>query len=274
MTEHSFDIKILTLPQLTAGQDWKLQLAHDRPHHLLIWITRGQGRVLLDGQRRGLGVHNALLIPSGALFALDLGRQGMGQVVVIPQGTPLRLPEIPRHLRIRDVHVQTELNGLIEAAQREQNSQRPLRQDALEAHAALMSVWLRRQIMQEEHVPTRRNAAARLSARYCAMVSARYASGAPMADYAAELGVTPTHLTRAVKATTGKTAADLLTERVVYAARSLLSETKQPAQDIARHLGFGSAAYFTRFMQQHTGHAPSKLRAAKPGQENNRQSRP
>lgn len=262
ITQHD-DIQILTLAQLTGGQDWKLQLAHDRSHHLLIWITRGQGRVLLDGQRRGLGTHNALLIPAGALFALDLGRQGMGQVVVIPQGTPLRLPEIPRHLRIRDVRVQSELSGLIEAAAREQSPPRPLRQDALEAHAALMSVWVRRQIMQDEHVPDRRNAAARLSARYCAMVSARFTSGAPMADYAADLGVTPTHLTRAVKAATGKTAADILTERVVYAARVLLHDTTQPAQDIARYLGIGSAAYFTRFMQQHTGHAPSKLRAPK-----------
>ncbi|MGJ8618145.1 MAG: helix-turn-helix domain-containing protein [Sulfitobacter sp.] len=261
MNQHYDDIQVLTLPQLSGGQDWKVQLAHDRPHHLLIWITRGQGRVLLDGQRRGLGMHNALLIPAGALFALDLGRQGMGQVVVIPQGTPLRLPEIPRHLRIRDVHVQSELSALIEAAQREQHPPRPLRQDALEAHTALMSVWLRRQIMLEEHVPSRRNAAARLSARFCAMVSARYLSGAPMAEYAAELSVTPTHLTRAVKASTGKTAADILTERVLYAARSLLSETRRPAQDIARHLGFGSAAYFTRFIQQHTGHPPSKLRA-------------
>ena len=254
------DIQIQTLPQLTGGQDWKLLLAHDRPHHLLIWITRGQGRVLLDGQRRGLGVHNALLIPAGALFALDLGRQGMGQAVVIPQGTPLRLPEIPRQLRIRNVHVQSELGSLIEVAQREQQQSRPLRQDALEAHAALMSVWLRRQIMQDEHVPDRRNAAARLSAKYCTMVAHRHQSGAPMADYAADLGVTPTHLTRAVKAATGKTAADLLTERVLYAARTLLADTAQPAKDIARHLGFGSAAYFTRFIQQHTGYPPSKLR--------------
>ena len=81
-----------------------------------------------------------------------------------------------------------------------------------------------------------------------------------MAEYAAELGVTPTHLTRAVKAATGKTAADILTERVVFAARSLLAETRQPARQIARHLGFGSAAYFTRYLQQHTGASPSQLR--------------
>ena len=81
-----------------------------------------------------------------------------------------------------------------------------------------------------------------------------------MAFYAKELGVTPTHLTRVVKQATGKTAAELLTERVVYAARLLLGETGHPARNIAQDLGFGSAAYCTRFMQQHTGMTPTRLR--------------
>lgn len=254
------DIQIVTLAQMSKGEEWRTALAHDNPYHLLIWITRGQGRVLFDGLRRGFGAHNAFWVPSGCLFSFDIGRQTTGQAVILPDATPLRLPEIPRHLRIRDVLVQNDLTNLIEAAQREQNSDKPLRQDALEAHAALMSVWLRRQILLDEHIPERRNAAGRLSQRFCAMLSEHYRSGAPMADYAEGLGVTPTHLTRAVKAATGKSAADLLTERTLHAARTLLMDTDQPAQNIARHLGFGSAAYFTRFIQHHTGATPSKMR--------------
>ncbi len=254
------DITITTLPQFSGGAEWRLTLAHDRPAHLLIWITRGQGRILLDGMRRGVGAHNTLFIPAESIFALDLGRQTTGHVVQIPVGTDLRLPEIPRHLRIRDVQSQGELTGLIEAATREHQGTRALRNDALEAHAALMSVWLRRQIVLDEHVPEKRNAAARLSQRFCALLPARHASGAPMADYAADLGVTATHLTRAVKAATGKTAAELLTERILHASRTLLADTDQPARAIAHHLGFGSAAYFTRFIQHHTGQPPSKLR--------------
>lgn len=255
------DIQIVTLSQMARGEEWRTALAHDNPYHILIWITRGQGRVLFDGLRRGFGAHNAFWVPAGCLFSLDLGRQTTGQAVILPAATPLRLPQIPRHLRIRDVLVQNELSGLIETAQREERSDKPLRQDALEAHAALMSVWLRRQILLDEHIPDRRNAAGRLSQRFCAMLVEHYRSGAPMADYAEGLGVTPTHLTRAVKAATGKSAADLLTERVLHAARSLLMDTSQPAQNIARHLGFGSPAYFTRFIQHHTGKPPTRLRA-------------
>ncbi|WP_299416824.1 AraC family transcriptional regulator [uncultured Sulfitobacter sp.] len=255
---------IQTLAQFGGGQSWRLALAHDRAHHTLLWFTRGQGRILMDGRRRGLGTHNAVFVPAQTLFAIDISPQTLGQVVTIPVGTPLRLPDMPRHLRVRDVHVQAELGALIEAAQREQSQTRPLAHDALEAHVALMSVWLRRQIMEEEHIPSPRSAGERLSRRFVQMIPKHFTSGAPVSFYAAELGVTPTHLSRAVKAATGKTAADLLTERVVHAARSLLEQTTHPARNIAAHLGFGSAAYFTRFMQQHAGAPPSQLRAQAP----------
>lgn len=255
------DLKIQTLTQLSGNAPWRLGLAHDRPHNTLFWFTRGQGRIMLDGRRRGLGTHNAVFVPANTLFSIDPGPQSLGQAVLIPVGTSLRLPELPRHLRVRDVHIQAEFTALIEAAHREQTQLRPLAQDALEAHFALMSVWLRRQIAMEEHTPTKRSAGERLSRRFAQMIPQHYTSGASMIFYATELGVTPTHLTRTVKAATGKTAADLLTERVVHAARTLLETTDHPARNIAQHLGFGSAAYFTRFMQQHAGRSPSQLRA-------------
>ncbi|WP_298969708.1 AraC family transcriptional regulator [uncultured Roseobacter sp.] len=255
-------LRILSLSQLSNGQDWRLSLAHDRAEHLLIWTTRGQGRVLLGGQRRGVGTHNAIIVPSRQLFALDLGRQGVGQVVVFPEATELSLPQMSRLLRIRDAGAMNELTTLIDAATREQIAGKPLCKLSMDAYGALISIWVQRQLGLEEHAPERRNAAARLSAAYCDRISAYFSHPMTMADHAEELGVTPTHLTRACKAATGKTAADLLTERVLYEARCLLASTKVPAQDIARHLGFGSAAYFTRFMQHHTNATPTALRKA------------
>lgn len=261
-TSDTHHITTRTLAQLGRGGDWQLGLMHDRPVQLLIWITRGQGLALLDGVRRGLGTHNALFVPVRTTMAIEMGRQSSGQVVVIPDATELRLPSQAHHLRIRDVSAQSEISVILEGLQREQTNGRPLVSEAMEAHTSLLSIWLRRQLGLDEHIPSRPNAAARLCRAFCRRVSVEFRSGAPMADYAEALGVTPTHLTRVCRASAGKTAADLLTERILYEARHLLSTEKAQIQDIARYLGFGSAAYFTRFMQHHTRHSPTALRKA------------
>ena len=255
-------ITMRTLAQLTRGGEWQLDLMHDRSVHLFIWITRGQGLALLDGAKRGVGTHNALFIPAGTTMALELGRQSSGQAVVIPDATELRFPGLAHHLRIRDVSAQSEINMILEGIQREQTNGRPLMSEAIEAQTSLLSIWLRRQLGLDEHMPSRPNAATRLCREFCRRVSAEFRSGAPMAEYAQALGVTPTHLTRVCRASTGKTAADLLTQRILYDARHLLSSENAQIQDVARYLGFGSAAYFTRFMHHHTGQSPSALRKA------------
>ena len=103
-------------------------------------------------------------------------------------------------------------------------------------------------------------AAQRLARRYAQALTRDFRTAQPMAAYADALDVTPTHLSRICRQCCGKTAADLLTERKLHAARVALESPRPPVQDVAKSLGFSSAAYFTRFIQTHTGKSPSQLR--------------
>ncbi|WP_425046546.1 helix-turn-helix transcriptional regulator [Primorskyibacter sp. S87] len=253
-------LKLMTLAQLSAGGAWQLELVHDRPSHVLVWFTRGQGVALFDGARHGIGAHNALFIPARHLMMLDVGRQGFGQALLIPPNTGITLPQSLLHLRIRDVSGQAELTALIEAMGREQNAQRPLCESALEAYGYLVAVWLRRHLDENALAHSRSSAARRLTRSYFQRLVTHYGEPGGVSSHAEALDVTPTHLNRVCRAQTGLTASALLTQRTLHAARSLLIATSVPAQDIARHLGFGSAAYFTRFIQQHCGTTPSALR--------------
>jgi len=138
-------IRISTIAQLSRGAGWRLSMLHDRPQHLLFWITKGQGVAVVQGRRRGVGAHNALFLPAQTLFSLDLGHQGFGQVLTFPATTSVSLPRSPVHLRVRDVTAQAELTGLIEAMQREDSGTRPFANEALDAYGALVAVWLHRQ---------------------------------------------------------------------------------------------------------------------------------
>lgn len=254
----------MTIAQWTSSGTgaWRAELPHSRDTHALVWLTKGQGRALVDGVRRGLSVHTALVIPARTLISFDLGKQSFGTVCTIPAGGPVLMPDQPTILRIRDVLVQADLTGILEAMQREQNAAKPFMDEAMNAHAALLTVWLRRAIIDHADDPAEFNAAQRLVMAYSALVERDYTTGKPMAAYAQALGVTPTHLTRACRSASGMTASELLTGRIVHAMRDLLETTDHPANRVASMLGFRSAAYFSRFVLQHTGKTPTALRRA------------
>ncbi len=252
-----------TLASMMPDGSWQLSLAHDRSKHLIVWVTRGQGVALLDGVRRGIGVHNAIFVPARSLFSIEIGRQGFAQVSEIPGQVGLSLPRQPVHVRTRDVNAQGELTGLFEAMTKEQAAQRPFMHAAMQAHAELIGIWLRRQMASAEPDSIATGPKRGLIRAYCQRITNRYASGAPMQDYAKALGVTPTHLSRVCRDAKGRTAAALLTERILHEARTLICQTDLSQKDIAAQLGIRSAAYFTRFIQHRTGSVPTALRRGK-----------
>ena len=263
MTKH---VKIMSIAQWSGAGTWRAELPHSHEHHALIWITRGQGRCMVEGVMRGLSVHTALCVPARTLFSLDMGKQGFGTVCTIPARSAVLMPDQPVLLRIRDVLAQAELTTILETMQREQSNARPFADEAMMAHAALLTVWLRRAIIDQPEDPPAHTAAQRLVMAYAALVERDYTTGKPMSDYARILGVTPTHLTRACRASAGMTASEMLTRRTAHAARDLLETTDHPANRVAAMLGFRSAAYFSRFVLQHTGKSPTALRKAKAGE--------
>lgn len=257
--DFSADIHAAPLASLSPDGAWQTALSHSRSDHLLIWITRGQGRMCLNGGQRGFGPHSAIFIPAGTLWSAEFSRQCLGHVLTM---TGPLLPPFPAsscHKRVTSLQEQTRLTSMFEAISREQSAQAPFWRRAVQAHCELAAISLRRQPDTGSQDP-RQTAAQRLCLAYCQRVAGLQDRQATMADHAAALKVTPTHLTRVCKAEAGKTAAALLTERQLHSARTLLIASDMPIRDIASQLGFGSAAYFTRFITQHTGQPPSGLR--------------
>ncbi len=256
-------ISLETTAQFTRGAPWRLSLPHDLPDDLLIWTTKGQAVASLNGCRRGIGAHCAMVVPAGTLFSLDLGRTGGGLVLSLSPdlAEDAQWPDRPRLLQLREVQAQAEITAALDAVQKEARSDQPFRMDACRAHVALLSVSLRRRIAEQPD-GKKPSGAQRLVNAFCALVGKHHGEGLALTDYARMLGVTPTHLTRSCKECGGVTAGDLLAQYSLYGARDLIETTATPLQDIAGQLGFGSAAYFSRFVQNQTGQSPSDLRRA------------
>lgn len=252
--------RIVAIPRLAAGGRWRVEAMRSISEPCLLWFTKGQGRITISGVTRGYTAHNAIFIPAGVMHGFEVGPQVFGSAVFFGKSSTVTLPAEPLHLRIREVHAQQELNVMLDMIQREIESDSPAHDRAARHYLGLLGVWLERQAAKAAGDRTRPDAARRLVARYTALLERAFHTGCGVADLAAELGVTPTHLTRCCKQSCGRSAHDLLAERRIFEARRLLAETDQPVGKIGTSLGFASPAYFTRAFQHLTGHSPSAFR--------------
>lgn len=256
-------VRIAALPRLIQAGRWRVEAMRSLREPVLFWFTQGQGRITVAGTTRGYGPNQAVFVPPGIMHGFEVAPRLQGTAVFFGRDHGLDLPATPQFLRPRDPVSQKELVAHLENIQRELETPRPAAVRAAQAHLGLLAVWIDRQMERErvnEPLPGRPLAAQKLVARYAALIERDFRSNRSVADYAVALGVTPTHLTRACRATCGKGAHALLEDRMLFDARRLLAETRMPIKDVALELGYRSAGYFTRAFQRSAGVTPSAFR--------------
>ncbi|SDW71665.1 helix-turn-helix domain-containing protein [Roseicitreum antarcticum] len=263
-------LRITPIARLAVGGKWRVESMRALREPVFLWFTSGQGRITVAGTTRGYGTHNAIYIPPGTLHGFEVGLRAHGTAVFFGSDHSPDLPSAPVHLRIRESGPQKEITGILENIQREADSGRAGSVRAARHHLGLLEVWLERQIGAHDATPASLDRSAdcaqRLSARYASLLERDFRTNSTVADYAAALGITPTHLSRVCKATSGRTAHALLQDRIVYEARRLLTETAHPVKDVAHSLGFSTPGYFTRMFQHNTGTTPTAFRKTQPHQ--------
>ncbi len=262
--EPSKRLRLLPISKFAAAPKWQLETMRALREPVFLWFTQGQGRINLGGSLRGFHPHNAIYIPAGTLHGFQALTRVQGTAVYFGQSHGLEMPEHPMHLRLRDAAQHAEIAHIIDAVQRELDGGRPKAEQAALHQLGLLAIWLERHAHalagEGQTARPRLNANERLTARYATLLEREFGSALNVTDYATALGVTPTHLTRACRASCGRTALAMLQERRLYEARRMLIETDVPVQDIARNLGFSTPGYFSRAFAQHIGEPPSHFR--------------
>ncbi|ADB36687.1 helix-turn-helix domain-containing protein [Spirosoma linguale] len=81
-----------------------------------------------------------------------------------------------------------------------------------------------------------------------------------ISDYARLLHISPNHLNKCVKRTTGQSARELLDEMVLLEAKVLLTHTDLSISEIAFKIGRQEPGNFTRFFRKKTGLSPRRFR--------------
>jgi AraC-like DNA-binding protein len=125
----------------------------------------------------------------------------------------------------------------------------------------LAALLLRVQRLEPEAGPGVAAADSAVLARFLAEVEHRFTETRQVDEYAKPIGCSVRTLTRASIAATGRTAKQLLDDRVALEAKRLLAESDLSAAEIGAQLGFTEPTNFGRFFARTVGCAPGQFRA-------------
>jgi len=95
---------------------------------------------------------------------------------------------------------------------------------------------------------------------YNDLVMKHYREWHHVSQYAEAMRLTLPHVCSTIKAYSGKTAGDMITDAILTDAKAQLKITNLQVKEIAFALGFENVAFFNRFFKSHTGVTPKVYR--------------
>jgi len=266
-----------TIAARSVLHEWEFEPhGHARLHQLLL-LESGRGVVQLEAGPQPLAPMTLVNVPPGEIhgFRFERGTQGYVATLAEEMRDELlaRAPDERRALaQARVLRADRALRATMREIWAEFNARSPGRALLLRGLcASLLARTARAARAARAAGPADESdeGAARgrlaesdtLLRRFEALLEAHYVEHWKVADYARALAVSPTHLSRVLRAATGGPASRLIDGRLMREARRHLAYTNLNISTIAYMLGFADPAYFSRVFTRALGVSPRRFRA-------------
>jgi len=236
---------------------------HARLHQILL-IERGGGRATLEGRIHALRPMRVVNVPIGHVhgFTFKPGTQGwvvtfaaemLDEVLTPSEG----LRRVLAHSTV--VRGTPRMRLAMEQIFAEFAGRHFARAHILRALSGALIGLVARELVQDARLPSGTAKSTQFQ-RFEALLEQHFLQHWTVSDYAAELSVTPTHLSRLTRSATGQSASHVILDRIIREARRNLVYTNLPISTIAYALGFNDPAYFSRLFSGATGLSPRGFR--------------
>jgi AraC family transcriptional regulator, transcriptional activator of pobA len=270
---------VFDLARLHGRNDIPRPFPHRHGYYHVLWMTAAEGEHVIDFEPYAVRPNSVFFISPGQVHAWASRVPIAGYMVnfsieffldMFPK--PDALAEFPFfHLANTEPVVYLDdaeaasLAPLLDEIEAEFLGDQPWRHDIMRSLFLVFLTRLRRLYRPAE--PERRSPQSFfLTKKYKLLIEQHYRQLGSVQDYAALLNVTDRALNEATKKAAGKTAGQLIHERILLEAKRLLIQSGQGISEIAYALGFEDPAYFCRFFKKGTALTPGefKRRHARP----------
>lgn len=238
----------------------------------ILHITNGSAEARIDLDTVRVAAPVALTVPPLAVHGYRFSHDIDGSVVTVFEGrmdgllaalpgARRRFAAAVRIVGLRDPDDASAVHRALEMVGREHAGHGPGRMAIMEACVTVALARLDRAAARQSGDGAEGwSAPPRRAQQFRALLERHFRAERAVAFYAAEMGVTPTHLGRICHAAFGASPLALINRRVLLEAQRSLVFTVSTVSEIAATLGFADPAYFTRFFTREAGVSPTGYR--------------
>ncbi len=265
-------LNIEVIRERSGPNDWRID-PHAHPDHLqILYVREGGGTIRMEDNKLEIPAPGVLVVPAGIVHQIDFnpGTDGfvvtaaLGCLKTAGAGDP-RLGEAAERpaaypLEGTGINIQA-VDDTFHWLHREYIWSAPGRRTAIMAQfMRILVVVLRLNITSQGPDIVTPDRDYDLLIRYRALLETHFRGERSLAFYADQLAVTTARLNAACKVRAGKTASELLYERLIIEAKRYLIYTESNVAQVAHLTGFDDPAYFNRFFTRRAGMSPGAFR--------------
>lgn len=258
-----------TIASRSSLHNWHIEPHQHHGLFQILYLQHGRARITLDDRQSDMEAGQVLLVPQRFIHGFQFDHSALGYVITVAY--PL-LARIARHhgkefsgLTAPSLHrLGDDIGGhytrmAILALDAEYRQPAAHRQGQIETLLTSILVWGDRYAMRLAPSSVV-DKGSRHFAHFERLIEESYTLQHPVSHYAKCIGITAAHLNAIARDRAGKSALELIHERVLLEAKRNLAYTSMTISVLSYALGFAEPAYFARFFKRHMGLAPKDFR--------------
>ncbi len=247
---------------------------HRHTYEELIWVKSGTGAQLIDNQTYPVTPNTLYLISKGQVHNFQEGKNMEAYVIVFDPNflstySPLRFSIISKKLKqFTSISIQPpfikQLDLLIQQMLREYQQPKSTigRNETLSWFLMIFLTLIERSV--DRTTPSNEllkpDYKFSIYQELLQLIESNYKREHQLSFYTQHLGISARNLTNYTKIYAGKTAKQLIIQRILSEAKRLLLFTSQSLKEVAMNLGFEETSYFIRVFRVHTQTTPQRFR--------------
>jgi AraC-like DNA-binding protein len=258
--------KVQTIKDFTEEQDDINEVAHSHNYYEMIWLIKGQGTLYTDMQEYTIENNTVFYLKpnqahqfqtqsemEGFVFSFTDSFFSVGEYDfdMACQASLGQLFTERRIIRIA-YEMEEDMKEIVLKMIKEFGNQYSNRMELLKRYFKIFLIYLTR-TLDENFQSTEQSRETELVKSFMELLDKNFKEKKMVAEYAAQLLVTPNYLNRIVKKITGFSAGHHIRQRVVLEAKRMGHYSDAGMKEIAYNLGFLDSAHFSRFFKTFGG---------------------